>query len=344
MNPRASLTDRPVVIADPFPYGYSQILTGKSAAWLETNFHVIRAPDGEQLSAEEFDRYLGEAVAVIGLMDLERDRLDRAKKLKVIFNSGGNFRQNVDYEYCVDRRIHVLNCGPAYAEAVAELALGMAIDLGRGISREDRRFRQGKELYLFAGNQDSVSLFGARVGFIGYGYLGRELLPLVLPFRCPVKIYDPWLPDSVITKAGATPAGLDEVLSDSQFIFVLAGVTAENQGFLSGELLDLVSPGACFLLISRAAVIDFDAFLDRVQAGRFQAAIDVWPVEPAPADSRARGMENLILSAHRAGGISSAFVQIGDMICDDLNLIVQGLAPVRMQPAAWELIRRYRSQ
>jgi phosphoglycerate dehydrogenase-like enzyme len=340
-NPPA---DKAVVIVEPHPYRYHQIFTNDRRSWLEKTFNVVVAPDGEQLPEEEFEKYLGEAVAIVGLMELERDRLERASKLKVIFNSGGNFKQNIDYEYCFDHKIHVLNCGPAYAEAVAEMALALALDLGRGISAEDRRFRAGAERYLFAGNLESVSLFRARVGLIGFGSIGRELLPLLVPFRAKVSIYDPWLPDGAIVKAGAVPAELDAVLSGSDFVFVLAGATAENEGFLDAARLDRIAEGTRFVLVSRAAVVEFDALLDRVAAGRFAAALDVWPVEPVPADSRARSMDGLVLSPHRAGGLAPAFYEIGEMIGDDLGLIMRGLAPVRMQQAAWELVRRYRSR
>ena len=305
---------------------------------------MIAGREDASLDEAVFEKYLSQCVAIVGLMPMGKERLELAPKLKVIFNSGGNFKQNIDYEYCFDRRIHVLNCGPAYAEAVAELALGLALDLGRRISQADRDFREDRERYLLAGNSDVVSLYGARVGLVGFGSLGRALLPLLMPFRCQLSIYDPWLPASVIAKAGAVAADLDTVLAGSQFVFVLAGVTSENQGFLSAERLDRLAVGSCFVLVSRAAVVDFDALLDRVEAGRFRAAIDVWPVEPMPSDSCARRMEHLLLSAHRAGGIQSAFYEIGEMICDDLALIMQGLAPVRMQQATWELVRRYRSR
>ncbi len=338
------MDNKPLVLVDPYPYTYSQIFTAPRSAWLEQEFEVIAGREDASLDEAVFEKYLSQCVAIVGLMPMGKERLELAPKLKVIFNSGGNFKQNIDYEYCFDRRIHVLNCGPAYAEAVAELALGLALDLGRRISQADRDFREDRERYLLAGNSDVVSLYGARVGLVGFGSLGRALLPLLMPFRCQLSIYDPWLPASVIAKAGAVAADLDTVLAGSQFVFVLAGVTSENQGFLSAERLDRLAVGSCFVLVSRAAVVDFDALLDRVEAGRFRAAIDVWPVEPMPSDSRARRMEHLLLSAHRAGGIQSAFYEIGEMICDDLALIMQGLAPVRMQQATWELVRRYRSR
>ena len=98
------------------------------------------------------------------------------------------------------------------------------------------------------------------------------------------------------------------------------------------------------MLVSRAAVFDYDAVLERVAAGRFLAAIDVWPQEPMPADDRARALEGLVLSPHRAGGIPQAFLEIGEMVLDDLDQVRRGLPPVRMQPAARELVGRYRSR
>ena len=53
------------------------------------------------------------------------------------------------------------------------------------------------------------------------------------------------------------------------------------------------------ILSSRAAVVDFEAMVRYVEEGRFMAATDVWPEEPAPADHLARSLENMVLQAHR---------------------------------------------
>jgi phosphoglycerate dehydrogenase-like enzyme len=148
----------------------------------------------------------------------------------------------------------------------------------------------------------------------------------------------------VLREADLLPASLAETLSESRILFILAAVTSENQHLLGAEQLALLPAGARVILVSRAAVVDFDALFDRVEKGDLLAAIDVWPTEPTPADDRSRRLEGLVLSAHRAGGIPAAFQQIGDMVLDDLTLIKAGLPPVRMQPAAPELVGRYRNR
>ena len=125
---------------------------------------------------------------------------------------------------------------------------------------------------------------------------------------------------------------------------MLATVTAESAHLLDEPRLRQIRPGARVVLVSRAAVVDYDALLAAVCAGRFLAAVDVWPEEPLPADHPARTLEGLVLSAHRAGGIPEAFSAIGDMVLDDLGQIARGLPPVRMQVAARELVGRYRNK
>ena len=330
---------KPTVVLMPQPQPVERIFRPETLARLHERFTVVEPTDQAGLDAALPDTW-----AIVGQPDLPTERLDRAPHLRAVLNVEGNFYPNVDYPTCFARSIRVLGCGPAYAQAVAEHALGLALDLARGISREDRAFREGRERYLGEGNADAVLLRHADVGLVGYGNLGRALRPLLAPFAPTIRAYDPWLPDAVLREADVLPAGLDEVLSSSRFVFVLATVTGESEHLLGPRELDLLPAGARLVLVSRAAVTDYDALAERVGAGRFLAASDVWPNEPMPVDSPFRSMEGVVLSAHRAGGIPAAFSEIGDMVVDDLELLARGLAPVRMQQAAPELVGRYRNR
>ncbi|WP_413760127.1 NAD(P)-dependent oxidoreductase [Streptomyces sp. MMBL 11-3] len=335
----SSTPDKPLVILRPDPHPRERIFRPDALARLHERFTVVE-PETE----EALDRALPDAFAVVGQPDLPAARLARAGRLRALLNVEGNFFPNVDYDTCFRRGVHVLGCGPAYAQAVAEYALGLALDLARGISREDRAFRAGRERYVSGGNADAVLLRGADVGLVGFGNLGRALHPLLAPFRPVLRVYDPWLPPAVLREQGLVPATLDETLARSTFVFVLATVTDDSRRLLGGRELGLLPDGARLVLVSRAPVVDFPALLARVAAGRLLAGIDVWPDEPVAADDPARSLEGLVLSAHRAGGVPDAFLAIGDMVVDDLTLLARGLPPVRMQAAARELVGRYRNR
>ena len=334
---------KPTIIFDPYPRSKELIFLPQQWDRLQTLGRVIHAGD-DRLDPDTVDTYLPDAAALIGQTDMPAERLKRAKNLKAILNVEGNFLPNVDYEICFQEGIHVLAAAPAFAPAVAESALAFALDLARGITAADRDFRSGNEQYGLAGNHDTFSLRQTDVGFIGFGNLARALLPLLAPFHCRIRVFDPWLPDSYVRDHHCEPSSLEAVLSKSRVIFILATVTTENEGFIDDTHLAFIQPGAAVILVSRAAVVDFEAFVRRVEEGHFRAATDVFPLEPVPSDDPVRRVDGLLLSAHRTGGLRDSFFRIGDMAIDDLSLILAGLPPLRMQAAQRETVARFRSK
>jgi phosphoglycerate dehydrogenase-like enzyme len=219
----------------------------------------------------------------------------------------------------------------------------MAIDLARGITRSDRKFRQGSEEYGLAANREAFSLVQQEVGLIGLGDLGRAILPLLRPFNCRVRAYDPWLSGEYIRTLGCEVASLNEVLQRSRLIFIVAAVTSENQGFLGAKQFASMQRGAAIVLLSRAAVVDFEAMLDFAEKGHICFATDVFPEEPLPSEHRARSSDHAILCAHQAGALETAIKQIGKMVVADAELIARGLPPILCKPAQPETVALFRS-
>ena len=334
-----------VILFDPWPRTAALIFTAELQRRFEQLGRIVGLEEsaGGKLPEALIEATLPNARAIVGQTDLDAARLSRAPKLTAIINVEGNFGQNVDYAECFRRGIQVLSIAPVFANPVAEMALGFALDLARGITHADRLMRQGREQYGLAGNREAFVLRGATIGFIGCGNLGRALIPLLVPFRPRLLIHDPWLPDNVVRELGGEPASLDTVLREPRVIFALAGVTEENQRMLDRSRLETVRSDAVLVLLLRAGLVDFDALVDLVAAGRFRAATDVFPLEPVAANDRVRQVEGLILSAHRAGGLPTALAAIGEMVVDDLDLILRGLPPQRMQAARPETVSRWRN-
>ena len=102
---------------------------------------------------------------------------------------------------------------------------------------------------------------------LSYGNLGRALHRLLVPFSATLRTHDPWLPGSVIEASGATAVSLVELLDASAIVFVLATVTADSRELLDRRAVSQIRMGARLILVSRAAVFDLDAVLDRVRRG-----------------------------------------------------------------------------
>jgi len=336
---------QPLILVDPLPRTLDLICDAETRRRLEALGRLEISEDRPMPDAE-VDRLLPEASIVIGQTAMSRARLDRARHLKAIFNVETNFLPNIDYQACQERGIWVLSPTAAFATAVAEAALAMAIDLARGITAADRAFRAGAEKYGRAGNEGCFQFTGAPVGLIGFGDLGRALRALLVPFRNPVTVHDPWLPDELIRSHDCRPAPLDEVLSTSKAVFVLASVTTTNQGFLGKRELALLQPGSVFLLMSRAAVVDFPELVRQTKSGRIKAAIDVFPEEPVPVGDPIRDVagDNLLLSAHRTGGMPEAMQLIGRMTVADAELVLRGLPPQLCRRADPAVASRLRSK
>ena len=125
---------------------------------------------------------------------------------------------------------------------------------------------------------------------------------------------------------------------------MLAAVTDENEGFLGAEAFARMRPGAAFVLLSRAGVVDFDALVAAVQSGHIVAASDVFPEEPVPADHPVRSLQGFLRSAHRAGALDVAFKAMGDMVLEDMALLDRGLPPMRCKRAERETVLKMRSK
>ncbi len=335
---------RPLIVIDPQPRGLDEIFDPGARARLETLGELAVHEGPGRMPAERFDPLLGGMELLIGQSDMPKSRLDRAPKLRAIINVETNFLQNVDYDTCFARGIHVLAPGSAFARPVAEMTLGLAIDLARGVTVADRAMRAGKEKWLLEGAEGCFSLYGAAVGLIGFGDLARAFTPLVQPFGCAIKAYDPWISEHFMAGYGVAAASLEEVLSTSKVIAIFAAATSENQGFLGKREFEMIAPGSVFLLMSRAGVVDFPEFLRQIESGRFRAATDVFPEEPAPLDDPSRKVEGLLLSPHRAGAMTESLYEIGRQTVADAGLVLRGLPPLSCRRAQRETVSRSRSK
>jgi len=333
---------KPLVISAPAPRTLELIFTPEARARLEAGYEVVEAEPGAVGALDP--AVLARARYVVGQPPLSRETVEAMASLRCVFNVESNLLDNMPYDLLFARGIHTVTTGAVFAEPVAELGLGLALDLARGITDADLAFREGRELWGGEGNRGARLISGSEVGLVGFGDLGRALVRLLAGFRPRSRAYDPWLPPSLLREAGVEPADLDTVLGQSDTVFVVAAVTSENRGFLGADAFARMRAGAALILLSRADVVDFEALTAAVASGRIVAASDVFPEEPMPPGHPVRRLPGLLRSAHRAGALDVAFRRMGEMVLEDMALIDRGLPPLCCKRAERETVARMRSR
>lgn len=331
------------VILDPHGRRMANIFGEDDFERLTQAADVLWARD-EPMPDDEIEKVKDEVAAII-CGHWHYGDVTRFPKLRAILEVSGGFpsTESLDYEACFSRGIRVLSCAPAFGPAVAEMGLGLALACTRQIAWTDRAFRTGEPNWSHTSFATEIghpfTLYGKSIGFIGYGGLGRALRPLIEPFGCSIQVYDPWLTDTYLRRQGLSPVDLDELLMNSQVIFVLAIPSTSNRGMLSRAKLALIRSDAVLVLLSRAHLVDFEALTELTLAGRFRTAIDVFPEEPIAKDHPIRSAQFAVLSSHRAGAQGEALQSIGRLVADDLEAICRHRVPRAMQLATPEFIR-----
>jgi len=333
---------RPLVVSVPHPRTLDLIFTPKRRALLFERYRIVETEP--EAFARLPEAVLGAARYIVGQPAIDPELWELHVRYHLVFNVESNLIDNMPYETLFQRGIHVVTTGAVFAVPVAEMGLAMALELARGVGAAAAAFREGRELWGGEGNRNARLISGSEVGIIGFGELGRALNRVLSGFRPKVRVFDPWLPRSILQGHGVMPAGLDEVLANSDFVFVTAAVTSENQGFLGAAEFQRMRNGACFILLSRADVVDFEALMAAVRAGHILAASDVFPQEPLPPDHPVRSLGGFLRSAHRAGALDVAFKRMGDMVLEDMELMDRGLPPTVCKRAERETVSRMRSR
>ena len=333
---------KPIIISDPFPRTLDLIFEKKILNKIKKKYRIISPTKVNKKSF--YKNNICNATFIIGQPNLPNKILKTASKLKAIFNVESNFMDNMDYEYCFKNGIHVLSTSPVFAQPVAEMALGFTLSLARDIHIAHQDFLFGKEHYGSDASKNNFLLKDKNFGLIGFGDLAKALLPLLKPFSKKIYSYDPWIANRQMLDKEVQPCNLNFLMKKCDIIYVLASITSKNENMINKSKLNLLKKNACFILMSRAAIIDFSDFYKKLKENQIYAAIDVFPSEPVDKNDPIRKLKNVLFSAHRAGALNEVFKEMGKIVYEDLKLIEKNLPPRLCKKAERETVGLLRSK
>jgi D-3-phosphoglycerate dehydrogenase len=269
-----------------------------------------------------------EAIVVChGSPRIGQDVIQKAPRLRFVGElEGDRFAHRIDTEAAWERGIRTVDTTNGSSYPVAEWALALTIISLRNAGEQFRHMIEPRAYRRPASDFGYVNgeLFGKKVGLIGCGHIGRRLISFLEPFRCDVRVYDPYIPKELPDALGFLLTSLDHVMSDSDAVICLAPLTSRTRGMLGKRELDLLRPGSVFVNVSRGAIVDSEALIERLRRGDIVAGLDVFDPEPVPADSPIKQMPNVFLSPHIAGVTAASRWRFFALMVDELDRFFHG--------------------
>jgi len=256
---------------------------------------------------------------------LSHELLDTAPNLKL---AGHIDIGQAGARIALERGLAVSVSRHGFSPAVAEMALALILSTLRRVSDYHYQMSLGSEPWVRAFPDDvdprERELSGRSVGVIGFGRVGQRLVELLEPFRCSVRIYDPFIDQQKVQAPGATSVALEEMIRESDVVVLCAATNPGSRHLLGPAEVAMLRRDAVFVNVARAALVDSDALVRRLQRGDLYAALDVFDREPLEADSILRSLPNAYLTPHRAGGLLVSVQRTIDWLVDDLIAFTEG--------------------
>jgi phosphoglycerate dehydrogenase-like enzyme len=309
------------------------LLTESSRARVMPEESLLRLSDVAELREaagppQEWDltELLDGAVACLtgwGTPSLTDAVLAACPDLKLVAHTAGSIRALVPAD-AIGERIRVCQAAALIADAVAEFTVLQMLEGLRRLHDADRRLRGGDEWREVVDAIPGHLLGAQTVGVVGASRVGRAVIRLVQAFSSEIMVHDPYLSADDASALHVQAVDLQTLLRRSDVVTLHAPFIPATANMIGSKELHLMRDGALLINCARAGLIDPDALLAELKAGRLWAALDVFPSEPLAPDSEWRQVPNTIISPHLAGRTVETYHRQGDAIVADVERFLRG--------------------
>jgi phosphonate dehydrogenase len=286
----------------------------------------------EPLTAGELGERLADADAMMGFMTERVDArlLSRAPRLRIVACALKGC-DSYDVAACTAAGVWLSIVPDLLTAPTAELALGLAIGLGRHVRQGDATVRAGR----FRGWRPTLygrGLSGARVAVLGLGAVGCAIIQRLRGFDCQLLGVDPGVP---VTPPDVLRCELHEALAQSDFVFVALPLTRSTLRLIDRATLAASRRGALWINVGRGSVVDELAMAEALasgQAGGYAAdvfAFEDWSVASRPREvpARLRLQANTLFAPHLGSAVASVRREIEHRAADNILAALNGQRP-----------------
>lgn len=279
--------------------------------------------EGGELRPGELEGF--DAVLLLSGARLGAEQLEGVTTLRHVARFGAGF-DAVDLAACDERGITVTNAPTGLRVPMAHTALTFLFALAHNLLPKDRLVREAdwgrKAQYRGAG------LAEATIGMIGLGGIGQETVRQLRALQLDVIAWNRSPRPEFCAEVGVQQLELDEVIARSDYLIVTVAANAGTRHLIGARELGMMKDSAFLINIARGAVLDESALVTALQDGTLAGAgLDVFEVEPLPADSPLIGLENVVLTPHSLCWTADFARATGAEVLGEVVAVAAGRAP-----------------
>ncbi|MCQ4209248.1 2-hydroxyacid dehydrogenase [Streptomyces longispororuber] len=246
---------------------------------------------------------------------------------------------NVDLPAATRHGVAVSFAPGRNAPAAAEFAIGLMLAAMRRITTADAALKKGVwrgDFYAY--EEGGIELDGATVGLVGYGAIGRIVARVLRAFGARVLVADPYADPAGIRADDVELVDLEALLRASSVVSLHARLTPETRHLIDAARLALLPEGAVLVNSARGGLLDYAPLPGLLRSGRLGAlALDVYDVEPPPADWPLHDAPNVVTAPHLAGATRQTAHRAAAITAAEVGRFVRGEAlahPANPEPTA----------
>ncbi len=276
----------------------------------------------ERREKVDADGLKGFEAIVVGVQRITREMLLNSS-VKIIAKHGVGV-DNIDLEAATELGIPVTVTPNANAVSVAELTIGFIFALSKKLIDLHNNLYQKRQFVSNVG----LELHGKILGIVGFGSIGKEVAKRALCLGMRVLVYDPYVEESNLRELGIEKMELDELLRQSDFVSLHVPLNESTRHLIDREKISLMKRTAYLINTARGGVVDEKALAEALKSGQIAgAALDVFDVEPLPADSPFFDCPNVIMTPHVGAHTYEAILRMNMMAAESIVDFFNGKIP-----------------
>lgn len=240
-----------------------------------------------------------------------RESVPADGRLAIVARFGVGY-DNVDLAACDAAGIAAVITPDGVRRPVAVSIVTFVLALSQKLFTKDRLCRQGPEGWARRSDHMGEGLVGRTFGQLGLGNIGAEACRLIAPFGMKIIAHDPYVDPKLAAELGVELVGLDDLFRRADHLSVSVPLSDATRHIVNARLLGLMKPTACLINTARGPVVDQRALYDALKERRIAGAgLDVFEVEPCPADEPILRLDNVIVTPHSLCWTDQCFAGIG---------------------------------